>query len=91
MCSKSLAARSRVKPRQQEPPIPQVRLGRMVRRTIVQLEKVGEIHQPRPTNYADRTLTCIVCCIVAWSKPHWRQFNELSVDGSLVWTSSALT
>jgi hypothetical protein len=36
------------------PPIPQVMVARLVRRTIFQLEEVGEIHQPRPTNYADR-------------------------------------
>jgi hypothetical protein len=42
------------KARGEPAPLPQVKVGRLVRRTIFQLEEVGEVHQPRPTNYADR-------------------------------------
>lgn len=42
------------KVRGEPPPVSQVKIGRLVRRTVFQLEEVGEVHQPRPTNYADR-------------------------------------
>ncbi|OPH84367.1 hypothetical protein [Nitrobacter vulgaris] len=36
------------------PPMPKAKVGRLVRRTIFQLEEVGEVFEPKSTNYAGR-------------------------------------
>ncbi|WP_316201409.1 MULTISPECIES: hypothetical protein [unclassified Bradyrhizobium] len=36
------------------PPVPKMKVGRLVRKTIFQLEEVGEIHEPRATNFENR-------------------------------------
>jgi hypothetical protein len=35
-------------------PAPKMKVGRLVRKTIFQLEEVGEIHEPKATNFANR-------------------------------------
>ncbi|EJN16309.1 hypothetical protein PMI42_00144 [Bradyrhizobium sp. YR681] len=36
------------------PPAPKMKVGRLVRRTIFQLEEIGEIFEPKATNFQDR-------------------------------------
>lgn len=36
------------------PPVPNMKVGRVVRKTVFLFEEVGEIYEPKATNYADR-------------------------------------
>lgn len=36
------------------PPVSQRRVAKLIRRTLVQIDEVGEVHEARPTNYANR-------------------------------------